>query len=129
MKWVSVSMVAVSTLFLGGSLLAADKSSDKTDKTSKTDKASKDKTAKWALIKLGDELKVVREDKLADIKKDLDKENKETKAKNKKAVLKTLTTIKGGFATEKDALKYKDDYIEQQKKKASAKTDKATKTK
>src|SRR5258706_2598337 len=63
-------------LLFGGSAIAQDKDKgDKPDaKAGKPD--AKGKKVTWAVVKIGDDYKVVQEDKIPDMQKDLDNEAK-----------------------------------------------------
>ena len=126
MKWINVLLVAVVGAFLCGPAFAADSKTDKT--TKKTDESKKKQT--WAVVQVNDDLKVMTDDKATQLKKDIDKENKDN-AKPKKGKKpepkKTFKLLKGGFATEKEAEKYRDDQ-ESKNKKDKSKTTKTDKT-
>src|SRR5262245_56906187 len=101
--------------FFGGSVIAQDK----TDKDAKAGKGeAKGKKVTWAVVKVGEDLKVVQEDKIADMQKDLDKEAKaHKKEKGKKGEkAQVIKKQKGGFATQEEAEKFREELASKEKK-------------
>ena len=123
MRWVNIVALVAFGLFAAGSLFAAEAKGDtKAGKVTKADKASK---AKWAVIQVGEDVRVVQEDKIKGIQDEQAKELKDAKKKNKKVDVKKfeVKVLEKNFATQKDAEKYRDDL----EKKKNAKADKSVK--
>jgi hypothetical protein len=129
------TICVVALAFFGFSVCSfgADKPGSKNEKIDKgaTEKGTTEKDSKvkhtYAVIKVGDDMKVVQSDKIAEIKKDAEKEAKEAAktAKGKKVEAKKVIVLKDKFATEKEAQKFLDDQLEKAKK--VDKTDKTAK--
>jgi hypothetical protein len=122
-SWALVLGVSAFAVFLAGTVSAEEKAAKGKSSEEKTSK-KKEKQVPWAVIKVGDELRIVQQDKIKEIQADLDKEAKDAKKKGKKIETKLITKLKEGFATQKDAEKYRDKWIEDHKKKDSS-TEKA----
>jgi hypothetical protein len=125
MKWSTITLLVL-TVFFGGRLLAADKTGDEPKGGKRADKTQKDKQAKWSVVQVGDELKIIQDDKLKDLRAELEKAAKESKTGKKggKIEAKTVKMIRGGFATESDAEKFKTEYLDKQKTNKDKGTDK-----
>ena len=126
-KWFKIVLVGAWGMLFSmeaPSVIGAEKS----DKAEKEDKTSGKKKSQWDVIQHGDELKAIQADKLADLQKENDKENKDAQAKakkdNKKAPeAKKLVVLKKGLASKEEA----DKYIEKLKKDREKKKDKEDK--
>jgi hypothetical protein len=121
-------ILAVSGILFGGRAIAQENGDKPAKSDKKVEKGEKKGKHTWAVLKVGDEFRVVQEDKIADLQKDLDKEAKDKEKdkghkKGKKSEPKKIVKIKLGFATQTDAEKYRDDLIAAKDKKKGDKSD------
>ncbi len=76
----------------------------------------KKKAPTWTLIQIGNELRVVKEDQVEELRKLLAKENEKAAAKapkDKKPEPRKLAVVMGNFSSQKEAEKYAEKYKEE----------------
>jgi hypothetical protein len=124
--------LAVCGAFLGGAAFAQEKDAKKpaADEKNGSKGAKKDKEGGWALVQLGEELMVVKDSQIADLQKEVLKENKAKEKAAKKAkkgekaeAQKSFKILKRNLATKEDAEKEREK-VEKEKEKKDKDKDK-----